>query len=821
MADDWTPEKEAAARQNAAGLNSYLTNLTGFGAGGASRTALENVGNNITRNLGSLDPTIKRPDGQSVSTPFGTFDPSKVSALNITQQATGIFSNPSIALNKISSDKATVNVAQSSAAASASIKVSGGIVPNPLEKFASYNVLWTLAVLTPEQFNNPLLYRKDISQLSNIIFSSAGRFKDKRVETAYGTPEFYINNFTMRCVIGSNEKSGNQNAIGFSFDIYEPYSMGLLLQSMQRAARLAKFENYLDNAAYCLRMDFQGYDELGNVYSNIQPKFFTIKITKIAFQVNEGGSIYKVDAVPWNHQAFSDAVNTSYKDCKIGGDAKGPGTVEEILVKGTNSLVNFLNKNEKKLKDNNLIKEEDVYEIQFPIQSNIMYSTAGSPPETNRATVDPNAASTTAITSTSTTGATAAAGDVNEIGSASLGFDQKDGGTIGFKRANEIYDEAKGIKKIDNMIFNAKERVFQFAQKTSLTSIINQVILSSDWAQKTITQRTGEGFIKWFKLDVQVELLKFDELVGDYSKKFIFRIVPYYIHESIFSEVTQKPFGYDQLLEKIVKRYDYLYTGQNVDILKFDIEINNLFFKGAQPAPPQSNAKAANPEQQGVASNPQVEVERKEGSAKEADQIENVGRSRKKRDPSYLKKLAGGSGFRDSQQEIAEEFQKAFLSGGSADLMKVNLEILGDTYWIVDSGFSNYFASADPKSQVTSDGTMNYEAGDVYIYLSFRTPSDVDEATGLYNFNGQLKESPFGGIYRVVQCENTFSDGLWKQKLTCIRMPGPQGPEEGAKKAAQTTDKAGYEFAGIQPEVSRVADDATPADPIEPNIQVA
>jgi hypothetical protein len=153
--------------------------------------------------------------------------------------------------------------------------------------------------------------------------------------------------------------------------------------------------------------------------------------------------------------------------------------------------------------------------------------------------------------------------------------------------------------------------------------------------------------------------------------------------------------------------------------------------------------------------------------------------------------------------------------------MKVNLEILGDTYWIVDSGFSNYFASADPKSQVTSDGTMNYEAGDVYIYLSFRTPSDVDEATGLYNFNGQLKESPFGGIYRVVQCENTFSDGLWKQKLTCIRMPGPQGPEEGAKKAAQTTDKAGYEFAGIQPEVSRVADDATPADPIEPNIQVA
>jgi hypothetical protein len=26
-------------------------------------------------------------------------------------------------------------------------------------------------------------------------------------------------------------------------------------------------------------------------------------------------------------------------------------------------------------------------------------------------------------------------------------------------------------------------------------------------------------------------------------------------------------------------------------------------------------------------------------------------------------------------------------------------------------------------------------------------------------------------------CENTFSDGNWKQKLKCLRMPGPQGPE--------------------------------------------
>jgi hypothetical protein len=72
---------------------------------------------------------------------------------------------------------------------------------------------------------------------------------------------------------------------------------------------------------------------------------------------------------------------------------------------------------------------------------------------------------------------------------------------------------------------------------------------------------------------------------------------------------------------------------------------------------------------------------------------------------------------------------------------------------------------------------MNYESGNVYVYLTFRTPIDVNTTTGLYDFSQVGEESPFGGIYRIVLCENTFADGGWKQKLKCVRMPGPQGPE--------------------------------------------
>ncbi len=776
---------------------------------------------NFTRDLGTQNesPATTNPTGFDPSAPFKNFSPSSTAQPN-TNRPTNVSVNQAITAADIAKERAKLVISEKDLIKR---ELRKNNIPNPLEEFASYNVLWTLACLTPQQYNNPALYRGDASQLQYVIFSSGGRFDSKRVRTSYGTPEFFINNFQMKCIVAGNTKTGNQNAIGFSFEIFEPYSMGLLLQSTQRAARLAGFENYLDNAPFVLRMDFQGYDELGNIYKAVQPKFFTMKITKMHFQVNESGSTYKVDAIPYNHQAFSNMTNTVYKDCKIQGDPKGPGTVEELLITSKKSLVKYLNNMEKTLVEKKLIEEPDVYEIQFPEQSNIMYSTSGAPPQNNRATVavDATEATNRAIISAITKNANISApGPVSEIGSSSLGFTQRDGGTIGFKRANEIYDAKTGIKRVDNMFFNAKDRVFQFAQDHSLTAIINQVILSSEWAKNTIKKTTPEGYIKWFKVDIQVEFLKFDYLIGDYAKKFILRIVPYYIHQSIFAEVTQKPIGYDQLYEKVIKFYDYIYTGQNVDVLKFDIDIKNLFYKGAHTGAAQDNAKADNPEQAGVSTNAQPKVEREKGSANEQDQEENVGRARKKRDPAFIKRMKGGSGFRSSEQEVAEEFHHAFVSGGSADMMTLKLEILGDTYWIVDSGYSNYFAKADPSSQVTADGQMNYESGDIYIYITFRTPADIDETTGLYDFKSDLKESPFGGIYRITQVENNFSEGLWKQTLNCIRMPGPQGPEVGARTAASSNETAGPKIKEQEPETSSPTDEPVPERPINTNIQV-
>ncbi len=274
-------------------------------------------------------------------------------------------------------------------------------------------------------------------------------------------------------------------------------------------------------------------------------------------------------------------------------------------------------------------------------------------------------------------------------------------------------------------------------------------------------------------------------------------------------------------MKSVVKEYQYIYTGQNVDVLRFDININNLFYTGNNPKPENEAAQTSNQDQGGTSEKENKTTAAGKGKAAEA-QGAQAGRARNKRDPKLLAGYKGGTGDKSVEQNVAENFQQAFISGSSADMVTVDLEILGDPYWIVDSGLGNYFAGTpSPTSQITNDGTMNYESGNVYIYLTFKTPADINEATGLYDFSVAGKESPFGGIYRIALVENTFQDGFWKQKLKCLRMPGPQGPEinkttEGTTPSVISSDGArATELDKAEPPKTSPIQDTTKATPVQ------
>ena len=706
------------------------------------------------------------------------------------------------AVNPIKEGKSTVETPPDTTSGSAGQNLKN-LVPNPLLEFASYTPLWTLAVLTPQQFNNPESYRSDdlsfaaqtydvsrevdsgsgdglITQTatlqSGIIFSSGGRdyspegsvSQSSRVSTVYGRPEYFVDNFKMKAVVSASQATGNSNAVGFEFEIYEPYSMGLLLQSLQVAAIGAGYANYLNNAVFLLRLDFKGFKQNGQILKSVKPKFFPMKLTEITFEVDEGGSKYMVKGIPFNHSALSDNVDLTFKDIKIA--APKENTVEEMLLTGDESLVSILKRAEEENVKAKQYSVEDIYEVQFPKTSDEFVrhtpDAGADKGATNKSRKPPKSVGKpTKVTKTEFT--------ENLIGKAAFNYGADKGGNFDFSKEGDVYNQETGLVERDKMTINPKTRVFSFTQEQKLTDIITQVILSSTYAKKALDPvNLVDGFIKWFRIDVQIEFLEYDVLIGDFAKKYTFRVVPFLVHHSIFNSPTSSNLGYSQLEKKIVKRYDYIYTGQNQDIVKFDIKINNLFYTGGAASAEKNTATNVDNDTQGVAADQKVKTETTTGTAAVA-QTANLGKSKKKRSPALFNVRKGGSGYYDVEKQVAETFHEAFLSGSSADLITVDLQILGDTYWMVDSGMGNYFAKPSSQSDlITNDGTANYEGSDCYIYISFRTPADVNTQRGLYEFSRRGVESPFSGIYQVTLVENNFESGQFTQTLKCLRKQG-------------------------------------------------
>ena len=702
----------------------------------------------------------QKPDG-TPRLPVGT--PTRISE----GTATSAVSPPSATSNPTSTTNGSVNDPSSGYSANTNL---GAVVPNPLEQYASMAPLWTIACLTPEQYNNPSAYRASTDSLKHVIAAAGGRFDKQRQSTAFGTPEYFINDFEMKAVINASRSTGNTNALNYRFNLYEPYSMGVFLQSMQNAALQAGYTNYLE-APYVLRLDFMGYDEVGRIIKSVKPKFFVMKFKSVKFQVNEGGSNYEVQAFPFNHTGFLDSINTLFNDITIG--AENLGTVREMLVEGEKSLVAYLNENEQLLVRQNRIKIPDEYVIQFPENSAEFYQGNSSTSNSSAgATFNPSLVQTLNTISGRAQQPLTSFGQ-NSIGSSTFGFDAEAGGNIPFSKEGDIVDPDTGVIIRDQMQIDISKREFMFSQGQPLTDIIVQTVLSSDYAKAAMdpANLTPEGYIKWFRVDVQVEFLDFDDTIGDYARRFAFRVVPFYVHHTVFSNPTTVPVGYNELEKKIVKHYQYIYTGQNVDVLDFEIKINNLFFAGTNPSVEAETADEQNQDQNGTVESAGRSTATPTGANPQA-QISYTGRSRPRRDPELLQTQSNGAGYADTERKVAEMFHNAFINSTTADLIQVDLTIMGDTYWMVESGYANHFVEpGNPTDQILSDGTVNYEGSDVFIYISFRTPLDINEGTGLYDFPpGQV--SPFSGIYKVTKCLNKFNDGVFTQELRCIRMQG-------------------------------------------------
>jgi hypothetical protein len=297
--------------------------------------------------------------------------------------------------------------------------------------------------------------------------------------------------------------------------------------------------------------------------------------------------------------------------------------------------------------------------------------------------------------------------------------------------------------------------------------MIKEIMLHSEYCHKALEKiNSDDGMVSWFRISSTINF-KSDEAdpVKNRLKKIIrYVVTPYKIHHSLFKHPSKPALGFDKLKKMIKKRYDYLFTGQNDDILRWELKFDGAWYKAMDPSGLENTSARDASRAAAVAPVTAKRVPIGEAQAQRITDSYRLEFDRNSIDHPF------GGAYADTESvKAARQFQKAALE--SKDLMRIQLEIVGDPYYMAESGSID--KSSMPLSDnpyISSSGIMTSEVTEIRTYVRFKTPIDVPAMGSLYEFpsNGRAY-SPFSGLYRIIFVTHMFKDGQFTQVLDMIR----------------------------------------------------
>ena len=236
------------------------------------------------------------------------------------------------------------------------------LLKNELHDFATHNYIWTLSAMYPGEVNDPSNYKGTTGKLPIAATGGLGNRKTvvtEAEESRNTNVEFYLEDVDMTTTVTPTPKTPVSTTSNITFSVQEPYSLGLFMQSIAVAASKAGFSNHTQ-APFLLSLSFKGQKQDGTYHQTVTNNW-VIQITAVSMRVNSSGSFYECTAVPWNHMAFLDSVDTIKTDIRIEGS-----TVGEILSYGPKSLATLINSYETRqsVLGNRLVP--DIFQIDFP-----------------------------------------------------------------------------------------------------------------------------------------------------------------------------------------------------------------------------------------------------------------------------------------------------------------------------------------------------------------------------------------------------------------------------------------------------------------------
>lgn len=643
---------------------------------------------------------------------------------------------------------------------------------NMLHQYASYNYLFTLSGLTEPQLQKP---SRIIGQRPhNIIARSSGIIDPKTSERK--DLQDYDESFTLN----TREKAGldkAQSTLNQGRDIYfesvdiqsvhsfnperrssaigkirmvlnEPSGV-TILEKLKAVAYNCGYKDHVD-APYLLSLEFKGFDEKG-VSQKLDPnkgkKWIPIKIVKMQIRVNTGGARYEVDAIPYNEAGFLNRYNFTRTTINL----EKATDIGRFL----NHLTGELNKQTKDeaekyqlftpgMQDKYVIKIDDKFD-GIPLNVNSKNNNLNTVPVVDYAVLDESLLSTDLQAPSQTYKFGSKAGDIPA-------------GTSIIKLLEDAMLTLKPVQDVvQNWINTMSNKIRQAdSRKTVLTSKDFENLDDNDY------------YIDWFMVrsKIDTDTGRFDKRTMQHPKTITYYIEPYRIH--VFRLVRPGVTIGQSKNVLVKKKYDYIFTGNNTDILDLDINYKIAYYQTKlRPETSDTGESGVKPNQSLGAFGSDTDLDNGLGLR------------------SYPAGVKNSNIIRGTEAKAEADLFQDALANPQADMVKVDLKIIGDPAWI---GMSQFFdinlkdknpgpgtTTDEKKKELGADkawndtyGCFNVETHDPVIRLNFVMPGDLSEQKGIYEI-GKTNSSAFSGLYQVYKVSSDFTNGAFTQTLHMTR----------------------------------------------------
>jgi len=675
------------------------------------------------------------------------------------------------------------------------------VVPNPLHAYSSYTYGLSWHMLTKDDFNTMAQDPKGDWKPGHTLVASAGKYggTDSGFERDDNfLDDFYFDNFKMTSIIGSQAGNAGTNAVELSFTLIEPYGITLIDRMIDACLNEVDGKNYLE-IPYLLVINFYGYDDEG-IGSHIvsQRKYIPIKLISMGIKAGIKGAEYSITAVPFAHSGFQESVaavpaNFEVKASTLQDFFKDDATVDARVKSSFNqrqeSQAKAAEAAASAQSDGAQTRESDVEKskkgILAPSEEDSGYTVASFTSAYNswqELTVKNNNAT-----------------DFNTI---SVKFDKAileafngEGGKIVEEKAQQktqVAEKNPTVKKERAQTVQAdagkptgqpdfKVSKWNVRGGDSITTVINNVMINSNYIRKQVIDPTkgveqnaeelgkeGKDLL-WWKIIPSVQMRKFCTQTSRWYMDITYNVISYKVNNRTHPNAPKSmPTGWH-------KDYQYLYTGQNNDIIDFSIEFDTAFYTAVSVDRGKNQSVTTTPGKEEDRLNEQAPGKGDDKAAQSA-----VTPAKKVAVGEQANITVGGNTKKDSKAVAAASLAAQQNGGGGADQLSVRLKIVGDPQFIKQDDV--YYTPAareyvDGESAYgqgsvgSEDGSIAMDGGEIHVRLSWRTPTDIDEETGFMRQDTRYTTSAFSGIYRVISVESILTQGKFEQTLELIRLP--------------------------------------------------